>query len=276
MKRTALALTLILALFLSAVAGAQLSLLPKANFVFPPANPVITIESPTNSTYKVTTLSLEVTFETYKTGYPGGPEYPTTRQFTYILDGKAPEPINITNFSVAINPGGDVFFEGSALLPELTEGLHNLTVCVVFDYPSDTNAFESHHTESKSSVYFRIDTVAQNISILMPENSTYNPTEVPLQFFIDEPASWTGYSLDGQENVTVTGNMTLPELSVGQHNLTLYAEDEAGNPTASGTVTFDVVESFPTALVVATSGVCVAVVGLSLLVFFKRKRGKLT
>jgi hypothetical protein len=158
MSKAALALPLISALLFSAMAGAQLSLVTKANFVFPPANPIITITSPTNGTYNVTTLTLEVTFETYKTGYLGGPESNTTRLFTYTLDEMKPEPINITNSSVAINPGGDVFFEGSANLTELADGPHNLTVRVVFDYPSDSASWESFHTESESTVCFRIET----------------------------------------------------------------------------------------------------------------------
>jgi hypothetical protein len=48
------------------------------------------------------------------------------------------------------------------------------------------------------------------------------PADVPLHFFIDEPASWMGYSLDGKDKVTATENMTLPELSVGQHTLIVY------------------------------------------------------
>jgi hypothetical protein len=160
MKRTASALTLAMALLFSATAGAQLNLLAKANFVLGPANPVITITSPTNSTFNITTLSLEVTFETYKTGYPGGPESDKTRLFTYALDGRNPEPINITNSSVAVNPRGDVFFEGSASLPELTEGQHNLTVRVVFVYddPAEEYIVGAIHTESESTVYFRINT----------------------------------------------------------------------------------------------------------------------
>jgi ABC-type Fe3+-siderophore transport system permease subunit len=162
MKRTALALIFNLLLLFSAAAGAQLSLLAKANFVSPPANPHIMITSPINNTsYNVSNLSLEVTFETYKTGYPGGPASNTTRLFTYALDEKEPEPINITNSTVPINPGGDVFFEGSANLTELAEGPHKLTVRVVFVYDNISRGEyipEGIHTESESTIYFRIET----------------------------------------------------------------------------------------------------------------------
>ncbi len=271
-KKTLLTAALISALLSSAVAGTQSNLLAKANFVFPPANPVITVESPTNRTYNNNTLFLNVTVATYKTGYPGGPDSDETRLFTYTLDGGETENITITNASVAGSPGGYVFFAGSMRLPELTEGLHNLIARVVFVYDNPTS--EEYivtviHTESKSTVFFRVDTAPQNISILMPKNNTYAPTEVPLQFFIDEPASWIGYSLDGQENVTVTGDMKLPELSVGQHTLTLYANDASGNPAASKTITFSVAEPFPLALIAAAS--C-AVVTFELITYFRKRR----
>ncbi len=273
MKPTTLALTVISALLISTVAGAQLSLLPKANFILPPGNPVITIVSPTNRTYKTNTLSLDVTFETYITGYEGEPLVSnTTRTFTYTLDGSNPCSITITSSNIQHYPGGDAKWWGKSSLSELTEGLHNLTVNMVSDYflePADR-----FHTESNSTVNFRVDFVPQNISILMPENSTYMPNEVPLQFSIDEPASWTGYSLDGQENVTATGNLTLPELPVGLHNLTLYAKDASGNPAITQTITFSVANPFPTVLVVTVSGASATVVFVSLLVYFKKRKRK--
>ena len=275
LKQHYAAVSLVLLLVLT-VAVSKLSLSAKANFVFPPANPEITIVSPTNSTYNMATLSLKVTFDTYKTGYPGGPDSDKTRLFTYALDGETQKNITITRFSVAMNPGYDVFFEGSERLPELAEGQHNLTVRVVFVYdnPSEEYIVGGIYTESESTVCFRIDLVPQNVSVLKPENITYTPTDVPLLFFVDEPASWIGYSLDEQENVTVTGNTTLPELLVGQHTLMFYANDAAGNPADAKTVTFSVVEPFLTVPVVVASGASIAAVAIGLLVYFKkRKRG---
>jgi hypothetical protein len=154
-------------------------------------------------------------------------------------------------------------------LPKLAEGLHNLTVRVVFDYPPPgwDEPFE-FHTESESTVYFRIDTVPQHISILTPENKTYM-VGVPLQFSIDETASWIGYSLDGQENVTVTGNTNLLGLSVGQHTLTFYANDASGNPAASETITFTVADPLPIVLFAAT---CLTVGVVGVLLYFKKRR----
>jgi N-acetylneuraminic acid mutarotase len=112
------------------------------------------------------------------------------------------------------------------------------------------------------------------IAVLSPENTTYNGTSVSLVFEVDKQTSWLGYSLDGQENVTITGNVTLSGLSSGMHNVTVYARDEFDNTGASETIIFtvDVPEPFPTTLVAAVSGVSIAVVGAGLLVYFKKRK----
>jgi len=265
MKRTALASALILALLLSAVAGSQQNLLAKANFLFPPSNPTITMTSPTNnSTYNVNTLSLKVTFTTYKTGYETNG---VSRLFTYALDGQNPENITITNSSSAPLPAGaPVFFEGSANLTELTEGMHNLTVHVAFDY-APTRYNDLIHTESKSTVNFSIDTVPPEVAILSLGNKTYYTTDIPLNLIVHDDSQIT-YSLDRQENMTFAGNTTLTNLSYGERNFTVYAEDVARNVAVS-TVSFNI-EPFPTTLVIA-SLITVAVVSAGLLVYFKKR-----
>jgi hypothetical protein len=270
-KRKALSLIFILTLLFSGIAGAQLSPLTKANIMIGYMPPRINMLSPINGTYNTNNLSLSVNFTAYATGlYDGGPRYENTRMFTYTLDEKEPHNITITQNYIRSAPGATIFFEGEESLNDLTEGLHNLTVRGVFIYSRFPSDLYNITAESESTVFFRIDFVPQNVSILMPENSTYAPYGVPLQFFIDEPPSWTGYSLDGQENVTVTGNVTLPELAIGQHTLTFYANDTAGNPAASETITFSV-EPFPTTLIIATVMI-VAVAGIGLIIYFKKRK----
>jgi len=84
------------------------------------------------------------------------------------------------------------------------------------------------------------DTTPPIISILSPENKTYAVEDVPLTFALNESTSWMGYSLDGQANVTVTGNRTLSGLSDGSHSLIVYAKDTDGNTGASETVRFTI------------------------------------
>lgn len=79
--------------------------------------------------------------------------------------------------------------------------------------------------------------------------------------------------MDGQENVNAAGNVTLTGLSSGEHNVIVYAIDEAGNIGTSETVYFivDAPVPFPT-LVIIASGASLAVVGLGLLVYFKKRK----
>jgi hypothetical protein len=124
---------------------------------------------------------------------------------------------------------------------------------------------------SSSMVNFTIDTIPPEISILYMENKTYSAASIPLNFITHEPISQATYSLDGQENVTIAGNTTLAELSRGDHNVTVYAEDEAGNVGSSETIWFSVADPFPF-VPVAVASVIVVLVGVGLLVYFKKRK----
>jgi hypothetical protein len=110
-----------------------------------------------------------------------------------------------------------------------------------------------------------------SLHVISPENATYT-ADVALNFTVNKQTSWMGYSLDGANVVAVTGNTTLSGLSSGLHNVTVYAEDMFGNSVASETVFFTIAEPFPTVPVAAASAASVAVVGVALLVYFKKRR----
>jgi len=80
------------------------------------------------------------------------------------------------------------------------------------------------------------------ISVVSPENKTYIIGNVSLTFTLSEPVSWIGYSLDGQANVTITGDTDLTGLSDGSHSLIVYAEDTAGNTGTSETIYFSIAQ----------------------------------
>ena len=67
-----------------------------------------------------------------------------------------------------------------------------------------------------------------------------------------------GYSVDGQEPVTVAGNITLAGLSWGLHNVTIYVKDLLENTVNSNTVWFNLVEPFPQQIPVAFCFWCVS------------------
>jgi LPXTG-motif cell wall-anchored protein len=71
--------------------------------------------------------------------------------------------------------------------------------------------------------------------------------------------------------VSIGGNTTLSGLSNGAHSVTAYAQDAAGNIGASETISFSVETTFSTTLVIASMA-SVAVIGLGLLVYFKKRK----
>jgi hypothetical protein len=123
---------------------------------------------------------------------------------------------------------------------------------------------------SSSTVYFSVDTVRPAILVLSPENKAYGTNEVQLNFTVNEPVPWLAYTLDGEDNVTTSKNITLAGLTNGAHNLTVYATDDVGNLGFSDTVHFSI-EPFPIITVVAVTTSVIIVVLASYLVFKRKK-----
>jgi hypothetical protein len=48
------------------------------------------------------------------------------------------------------------------------------------------------------------DIMVPIISVVSPENKVYTSNNVSLAVTVNEPVVWIGYSLDGEDNVTVT------------------------------------------------------------------------
>jgi hypothetical protein len=78
------------------------------------------------------------------------------------------------------------------------------------------------------------------ISLLYPENVTYETNTVPLVFTVDERTCWTGYSLNNIGNVSITGNTTLQALTNGFYSVIVYANDTSGNMGSSEELHFTV------------------------------------
>jgi hypothetical protein len=121
---------------------------------------------------------------------------------------------------------------------------------------------------------FGYGTIPPDVAVVSPETKTYNVTDVSLVFTVDKPVVWISYSLDAQDNVTIASNITLSELSNGSHNVTVYTKDTFGNEGASETITFnvEVPKPFPTTCVAAASVAAAVVVGVGLLIYFKKRK----
>jgi len=120
---------------------------------------------------------------------------------------------------------------------------------------------------------FGYGTTPPVIEVVSPVKQTYNASSVSLDFMVNKPAVWMGYSLDGQDNVTINGNTTLDGLANGLHNVTVYARDELENTGTSETITFTVDAPFPTALVAASTA-SIAIIGVGVLVYFKKRKNQ--
>ncbi|MCW4045309.1 MAG: hypothetical protein NWE94_07330 [Candidatus Bathyarchaeota archaeon] len=132
-----------------------------------------------------------------------------------------------------------------------------------------------HHAVSINSssemIYFTVDTTPPTILFLSMESNTSDPTGAHLNLIVSESPSRMEYSLDGKENIALTGNVTLTNLPAGKHNFTVYVSDAHGN-TASKTTTFSVAAPFPTVLVAAAVAPA-AVAFLCVLVYLKKRNG---
>ncbi len=129
--------------------------------------------------------------------------------------------------------------------------------------------------EPFTSATYLLQTTPPKIGVLSPTNLTYTESNVSLVFTVDKHVAWAFYSLDGEQNVTISGNTTLTGVSSGSHSITVYANDTYGNIAASETVTFTITQPFPivTAAVVVGSVAAVAVVAAAVLTCRSRRRG---
>ena len=161
-------------------------------------------------------------------------------------------------------------------LTGIPEGTHSIEVFAVergsgkYSQSGNTILYGRYALINSSIVNFTVD----NISTLSPQNKTYDTSDVPLLFKVHESFTQISYCLDGQDKVMVSGNTTLTDVPNGDHKVTVYALDEAGNIGASETIYFsvDAPEPFPTELAITASGASVAAVGVGLLFYFKKRK----
>jgi hypothetical protein len=85
-----------------------------------------------------------------------------------------------------------------------------------------------------------------------------------------------GYSVDGQANVTVTGNTTLPTLPKGSHELIVYANDTYGNMGSSEKINFTITlvketEQVPITLTAGAAALLIIIITGIIIYILKRK-----
>jgi N-acetylneuraminic acid mutarotase len=195
--------------------------------------PKVQITSPENKTYTEVTLDFSIN---------RGAEW-----MSYSLDNQA----NVT-------------IKRETKLFNLSQGTHNIVI-----YANDSSGNMGY----SNTVTFSVDTLAPSIMIMLPQNQSYSSTDIQLIFNVNEAVSKLAYSLDGKDNITIIGNVTLPALSDGSHHLTVYATDLVGNSNSS-TVYFEIA-TFPTITVVAVVASATIALATSYL-FLKRRKQRVT
>ena len=288
-KKTLLTTIVISALLFLAIAGTQFINLVMSNpydqWIFT-APPIIAINSPlANETYSSNNVPLEFTItrpRMWLTNWNvSGKVFKNHLSLvSIVIDGKLYRTLRAygdlsSPFSYYYNH------------TNLEDGAHNLTViahCEGWDLEMRNLLWQkrSLYDASSDAIVFTVDTASPFVSVLSPENASYESTanllDVTLDFTVNELVSEIRYSLDGQENVTIAGNTTLANLQYGEHNVTVYASDYVGNVGASETIFFTIVEpqpepeSFPTTMIMVPIG-SVAFVGAGLLLYFKKRQG---
>jgi hypothetical protein len=293
MKRKPLALTLVFVLLLSAVAGTQLV---KKVEAYPPYEPdaesliTISVSSPEyNKLYNTKTVKLnfnvivgETTNRSLISNICFETDWQKENKTIFSFDGYFLRElwVQLSGPRTFIDPISKSF--QSLELTDIPEGNHFIKIYATVWHYSSIEKLESvfeHYLQYRdltmanrsAIVFFAVDTVSPKIVFSSPKNVTYDSSDVSVNFTVDELFSKCSYSLDGQDNVTIAGNMTLAGLLDGEHSLTLFAIDSAGNIGSSETIYFtvDVPEPFPVVPVVAV--IVAAVVGAGLLVYFKKR-----
>ena len=236
-----------------------------------------------NATYSSNSLTLNVNFHAMayaNMNYSG----------TYSLDGKPTEVLPLEKHYLGnwvIYHGDNDYVDGSVKLPELSVGTHSITVNLECDWEiadstgvwtDETVYFTVLSGDNTPPVIILVDKTPPVISNLSVQNRTYNSTDIPLDFNINETTSQISYSLDNNANVTIDGNTTLAGLAEGPHSLTVYANDTAGNMGESETINFNIArepepqpKSFPVVSITAPIGIG-ALLCASLLVYWQKHK----
>ncbi len=230
--------------------------------------PIISISSPQNNANYSETFNITFSVK--------GPQYSSYDSdivdVTYRIDN---ESVSIPHAGFILEKGehGTSQYYTSFVAPNLEAGNHSLIV------KSEGSVYDLFSfvffMDSSSQVYF-ITHEAPSIKLQIDLSANMTFSSFPLNFIVDQPTSWLGYSLDNLANVTIDGNKTLSGLSAGNHSLVVYGNNTFGDMAKSGTITFTVKEpetSLP--LTVIPPVAITIIICLGLLFFFKKRKGKL-
>ena len=190
---------------------------------------IYTVSSPENITYHTNNVTFNIKIRTNSGfGLTG------TYRYFYILDGPANlrvnearvellDPVKVTRTVIpetsTFYSYTDTTYEFSVALTGLADGSHNLIWGEAPHYGGDSYTYIGKLTRN---LYFYVY-YTPTISLSSIKNKNFTSSDVPLTLCIDKPHVGLCYSLDGQSNVTISGNTTLTGLQNGEHMVEVYA-----------------------------------------------------
>ena len=218
-----------------------------------------------------------------------------------VLNGETLEEVMSTNFNQlrAIDPIHNLLYAteyetGGARLYRINGTTHSIIDSLLLrDGVSYTDPIAVNPKTSK--IYFAgysnqtyvvnaspMKDSAPILSILSPENKTYDVYNVPLNFTTSETLLWAQYCLDGQANQTTRSiysdwNTTLYGLSEGKHTIIVYGEDLGENVGKSQLIQFRIGNrsSIDPILVIVLIAIALAAAVPALIWRKRRKRARL-
>jgi hypothetical protein len=200
-----------------------------------------------------------------------------TRQSNNIVIGDSPVQHNL---HVEVRGSGVTNATGNAPYAAGTNVLVKATASsgcpFIYWLLNDTNVGSANlYALTMNSNYNLTAVFAEPIAVqvVSPENRKYTSRDVLLAFTLNKPASWIGYSINGERNVTIAGNDTIVGLANGLHNVTVYARDAFENVGISETIIFTVntaiIPEFPSWVIMCAFMIATL---LPVLVYFKKRK----
>lgn len=157
----------------------------------------IIVNTPTNKTHATGSLTLNVSLHYFFASF-------NPKSVSYRIDEQNWRLLTVELDKSGINTIIHGGYTGEDNLPTLKYGKHEITVHV----ECQTGFPSKPHTE-ETTLYFSVDTASPKISNISIPNQAFNQPILTLDFTVNEPTSWMGYSLDNTANVTITGNTTI-------------------------------------------------------------------
>ena len=258
MKKTTVTLIIVFTLCILLALGVQSIHLAKANPISIPLVPTIQIGYPLTSISGYVNSTVE--FEIYVNLFV---ESPALNSISYSLDGEASvilEDLKVTSF-YDYGPGKIDFktYKVNIIVKDLSEGNHTLVA-----YASDMSTSRNFTVNS----YYHVTA----LNVLSPTSQIFSKM-VPLTFtFNGEIENAHYYLYKGHESVSeksLSGNMTLDNLSDGSYDLYLFVTTEYGQDSKA--VHFYVIG---TPIIVGAIVLLVFSIAIGLLVYFKKLKRK--